>query len=234
MEDFLKQIKFLDQKEKDLVNGYVHESQCLFPKDNHYCIIPSLVVYTILYYFYDPERFDQSGCGTGIVLSEDKKIATHTLERGKFKSVYGTKLIQRDADVVYEWKFLATSIPDGLYLAIGIHSFENHKKIIDEDFSTYSPHHGERSYFWAVAEDGLPFSNQGNSTANTCEWKEGDTIIMILDTEKKTLSYGTNDNEVVVLFDGNILYEETYMAITMGIEGLSIELISFLCKDTGV
>ena len=103
METFLKQIKFVEQREKDLVGGFVHESQLLFPDDNHYFVIPSLVIYTILYYFYDPERFDE--CHEGIKLNERGTIATHTLPDGDYKSVYGTRLISPDSKHTYEWKF---------------------------------------------------------------------------------------------------------------------------------
>ena len=103
METFLKQIKFIEQTTKNLVNGFVHESQSLLPKDNHYFIIPSLVIYTILYYFYDPERFDQ--CDQGIKLNEERTIATHSLSDGDYKSIYGTRLIPPDSKFIYERKF---------------------------------------------------------------------------------------------------------------------------------
>ena len=55
---------------------------------------------------------------------------------------------------------------------------------------------------------------------------------MVLDVGKYTLSYRINDNDIRVIFDDVILWEETYMVITIGKQGLSVELLSYWCRNT--
>ena len=52
MEAFLKKIELVDDEAKDTVNGYVRAIQDLLPKDESYYIIPSSVIYTVLYFYY--------------------------------------------------------------------------------------------------------------------------------------------------------------------------------------
>ena len=113
-------------------------------------------------------------------------------------------------------------------------SFTNHQKIIEEDFSRNFPHARKTSYYWALIDTGSVCSNHSNDDGHfdECKWNHGDTITMILDTENNTLSFQTNDNNFEVVFDDLLLCTETYMAMTIGKEGLSMQLISFLSKNT--
>ena len=168
MEAFLKKIKFIEGRPKDLVNGFVHETQSLLPKDNDYFIIPSLIIYTILYYFYAPETFDVSACGQGLELNEDKtiaKMASVESSLSTMRSVYGTKAITCDEECIYEWKFkFANIIPLAGYV-VGIHSFTNYHKILDGNFVDIYRHFeisgpcgGYTSSFWGVASDGWKYN----------------------------------------------------------------------------
>ena len=233
MEAFLKQIKFIEQTTRSLVNGFVYESQSLLPKDNHYFIIPSLVIYTILYYFYDPERFDQ--CDQGIKLNDERTIATQTLPMGEYKTVYGTKLIPPNIKGIYEWKFKAFNVPRSDYHLIGIHSFTNYKKLIHDDCSEGHNHKTEKgssSHFWAATDGGYKYSVKGYEPFLECKWKHGDTITMILNTAQSTLSFGRNNKDSIIAFKDIALNEETYMIIIVGDREIAIELLSFLYQNT--
>ena len=237
METFLKQIKFIEQKERDLVCGYTHESQIDFSKDNHYFIIPSLVIYTILYYFYDPEKFDESGAG--LTLNEDQTVVTQTGEDDLWTSVYGNRLIPADSKCIYEWKFkiFQKTYPffvdqDSYCCILGIHSFEKAKKILDNDFSENYEHKDyAKSNFWAISNLKDKFSNDIYAVSYGSKWKNDDIITMLLDTINEKLSFYVNDEDFGVAFEDMILHKETYMAVAIGVQGFSVELISFLCKD---
>ena len=49
--DFKKVAK-IRQKDKDIVAGYIKEIQCLFPTDNPYYIIATLIKHLCLLYFH--------------------------------------------------------------------------------------------------------------------------------------------------------------------------------------
>ena len=144
-------------------------------------------------------------------------------------------LIPPDLKCIYEWKFKAKNYADNQ--AIGIHTFSDHEKIVEDDFSEKEPHADENSYYWALAVTGYKCSNRTviqNNPFIQFGWEEGDTIRMILDTEMMTLSYGVNDDNVKVIFEDITLCKDTYMAITMGLKDLSIELLSFLSTNKQV
>ena len=149
------------------------------------------------------------------------------MNRGDYKSVYGTKSIPPDVKCIYEWKFKAKNIPEDGHMAIGIHSFTNYEKVIDEDFSEDPPHEEKVSFYWAITDMGGRFSNHKSIGHGflKCKWEKEDTIKMIFNTEKNTLSYGSNDNDAGIVFDNIILCYKTYMAMTMGDADISIELL---------
>lgn len=230
MEGFFKQIKFIEQKDKDAVSGYVHKSQTQLPVDQPYYTIPSLIIYGILYYFYDPERFDE--CCKGLELNEDKTIVTHTASTGDWKSVYGKTSIPADSKYIYEWQFKILQRPGNGYghHLFGIHSFTNTNKIIDNDFSCSLMHKNSgfnESEFYAICDTGDKYNNREYDIQFGAKWEAGDVITMILDMNKRTLSYRRNKSDFGVAFEDMVFYGETFMAIAMGKNGLSIELTSF-------
>ena len=156
---------------------------------------------------------------------------THKGEIGAWRSVYGTKSIPVNSKYIYEWKFriLQTNEPD--HHLFGIHTFTDGAKMINGDFSAKYMHNNiSRSQFWALTDIGGKYTGKPikqNDDSYECKWVVDDVITMILDTNKKTLSYRKNGQDFGVAFYDIILYKETYMAIAMGQYGLSIELVSF-------
>lgn len=52
MEPDLKKVAKIRQKDKDIVNGYIKQIQCLFPADNTYYLIATLIKHLCLLYFH--------------------------------------------------------------------------------------------------------------------------------------------------------------------------------------
>ena len=56
LSDKLKEVKYIDQKTKDLVYGHIRENQQLFQNDNISFKIPTIIIHwVLLYYWIDPE-----------------------------------------------------------------------------------------------------------------------------------------------------------------------------------
>ena len=53
----MKKIELVDDEAKDIVNGYVRATQELLPKDESYYIIHSLVIYTVIYFYYEAAQW---------------------------------------------------------------------------------------------------------------------------------------------------------------------------------
>lgn len=226
MEHFLKQMKLIQPDDLDLVNGYVHRSQQELPQDNQYFVIPSLLIYTILYYFYEPEQFDEISKGYGVYLNASQTIAT-TKGYSSWLSIYGTMLIPPNTGYIYEWKFKILEKRSNDHLLIGIHSFDEGNKLFNNDFTSIYAHGDLKSNYWALCDSGVKYSTKHKFGMDYCNILDDGSITMILDTNKKTISYKYDLQDLGVAFDNIDLYQETYLAMAVGQTGLSIELLSF-------
>ena len=233
METFLKSIKLIRQKEQYKVSGYVREAQKEFPDDNYF-IIPPLVIYTILYYFHEFEGFHPDNHGEGTTVNDTNDIIT--LESDTWQSAYGKMIINAtDNPCIYEWKMIITCIElEGAgHLLIGIHSFENCDKILDNDFTEKYLHTNKSSRAWAMCDNGKKYSrDMGEYGIDYGDklWEDGDILKMILNTNDNSLSFGRNDTDYGVAFANIALYEQTYMVVAFGNVDISVQLLSFTCK----
>ena len=112
----LEDVKRIDERSKDCLSGYIRQIQKLFPTDNVYYTIPTLVIHWILLYYYVWEQFDPNNCGEGYVLSDDNKILTLKAEYGRL--AYLTTIVESG---VHEWKFKILQVNCSHYfMSIGI------------------------------------------------------------------------------------------------------------------
>ena len=218
MEPDLQTVKECDKKTQYLIFGFVHKSQSLLPTDNPFWIITDLIVYTIMAFYANVERFKYA--------SDDWQLTNDGLCTKKMKNTdgrtcYGRKIISSDDKQIHEWR-------------INILSAKNNDVIIGID---------EASYKW---KDSL-FYNQpstkscciygynGNICDQTYNWERynqdkfgtGDTILMILNMTKKILSFGINDKSATKAFDvvpSDIGY---CLAVSMWYKDDSVEILSY-------
>ena len=104
----LKQIKHINQSKKDIVFGYIRESQQLLPKNNaYYTIVPLIKYLCILYY--------QHYIDSTILSDHDKNVFIDLLDKhNKFNDLgdnYSWNLICKASD----YKFRAKKIKEKVY-----------------------------------------------------------------------------------------------------------------------
>ena len=60
----------IDIKSRDIVNGFIRISQTvLFSANSSFYVIPNLVSYIILSYYYETDEFNPDLCGKNITIS---------------------------------------------------------------------------------------------------------------------------------------------------------------------
>ena len=232
MECIMNKINCVSERDRCLISGFVKNCQSLFPKNNPYFIIPSLVIYVILYFYSELEEFDDHP--TGIVLTGDNKIATTATPH--WSSLYGKNIYQRNKRLIYHWTFKIVDGPLVGDILIGIHSYDTFGKILDGDFTSSSRHEMAKSLYWAICCNGMIYSNTndnefkyGGKYGENARWRLGDEIEMILDMKQKTLTFYVNDRDQGIAFDDITCdnYIHTYMAVSMGSIRTVVQLISF-------
>ena len=91
----LKRVNKISEKYKDVVNGYTHRVQCLFPKDNAYYNIVDVIKHIILLYYFSFSLFES-----------DLLFGQEQDEFFSFLSKNGKNITQ------YPWKLLCKSSKD--------------------------------------------------------------------------------------------------------------------------
>lgn len=232
MEAFLKSVKFIEKKQRYTITGFVREIQSQLPKDNYY-IIPSLVIYTILYYYHENEGFHPDNHGTKVLVNETHDtVLFRSHITTDWHSAYGKKLITNDNKTIYEWKMIITydKPPGGIaHALIGIHSFENCKMILEGDFTVATPHYDESSKYWGICDNGKKYSNaeKNGEYFGDREWKTEDILKMTLNMKDKTMSFSHNNKDHGIAFKDMSFYKNTYMAVASGYLNVSFQLLSF-------
>ena len=214
-------LKHIEQSQKDIVYGYIHEVQLLLPNDDSFYNIPSLVIFTCLAYYYPDEYFTKYNENIEIndkkdtICSSDDDV-TGTTAYGNI-DIIGTKYFQ------YEWEFEIIKMND--YVAIGIDS--SGKSYTEDQF-----HDGENTnLFYAYESDspfGLKYTIDGSYTYGNVALVVGDKIKMILNIKDKTLQYHINDKNQGIAFDdidfsGNKIYNMAVMVYTSSVKLLNFQ-----------
>ena len=107
------------------VAGYVRRTEALFP-DNAYYNIPDLVIFMILFFYNDFERFNVNN---ETFFDYDDKV------NGRSFHVYGTRLIERRKGGKCEWR---VKISSGFRGRIGIIDVTNdHKKTVTQNLTMH-------------------------------------------------------------------------------------------------
>ena len=104
----LDDIKRINQKTKDIVNGYLRVCQQLLPyKENTFYVIPMLInnICTLYYKTYD--EWDINAIGTDCILEKDRITIKNTSPSGGSISALLTNIISSDK---YEWTKLIENI----------------------------------------------------------------------------------------------------------------------------
>ena len=141
------------------------------------------------------------------------------IKKNHYSSIYGNKSIQSIKQEKCRWIFkIRKNVKDNIYIGISS-SF-----ICDEDCFT-----NEESSNYCFATNGQKWSKGDRGKYHLNTFNEGDTLQMILDCKRKTLSFIHNDINLGVAYD-NIDIDETInykMAVIMASKGDELELVNF-------
>ena len=214
MQPSLKDIKYIEQIEKDIVHGFIKQNQALLPSNDTYYIIPTLIIHWILLYFHEREHFDPNNCSQRFKLSDNNTVATQTKRaQGKQCSVLLTKIAKSG---IHKWTFVLLE-KNGCTKSIGIFKCNLYKH--DPDLNVNDHYYRDKSYnlnlgtgklVKYVDDDGV--SQKYASYSESCGKRA--IIEMTLDLNKLGLSYCINGHDYGVAFK-NITNTE-YKAFVSG------------------
>ena len=99
----------IDHKTNHLVHGYIRAIEQILKQDNSAIIIPSLVIYTCLIYYWLNEHFDIINESVVIQTSNKMKLISGKGSSNKWNnSNFGNILIPSIGDDIYKWKLKLT------------------------------------------------------------------------------------------------------------------------------
>ena len=210
-------LKKVPQRTKDCVHGYIHEAQHLFPIDNPYYNIPSLVVYLCLDYYCPRECFHQ--IGPKMTTNEDKNIVMMKKDGDySYNTAYGQITTDPAMNCIYKWDIKVTNIGSGV-LGIGLCNIEH---MIDECFMT-----GNHCVaYWVGGIEGPDMKYTKNTPP---KFDTNDTISVEINTKDKILKYYNNNQDVGDIEWENYKFDwsKCYCLAVSIMDHGSVKLLSF-------
>ena len=189
----LEDVKFIDKKAKDIVNGYINETQNSFPTDNIYYTIPTLVIHWILLYFHALECFDPDNHCKNVTLSDDNTVLT------KEKQCRSLSYLSMEVSKgIHVWTFKILNNYYNYSIEFGIWKT---KFPVNTLSLLYDCNKGAQ-YGWRSTSRYL---TQGDTDRKDIKYtdricKTGDIIDMILNLNEYTLSYKCNGDDYGIAF----------------------------------
>lgn len=204
MADLLfEKIKLVDQKTKDLVAGFIRNSEQEF---NENAIIPSSITTICTLFYYLGEFF--ADCGKNMVIENEMKILKIAAPR-HWKVVrntgYGNVNINNEYNCIYSWTLKLVAL-DSFNTYIGIDSSD--KEYIDDNFSS-----GQNNTYYLITSRGVK-SYQVSKVDETHgsgsygrEMEAGDVIKMEINTKDTTMEVWINNQSQGIAFK-DIAFDE--------------------------
>ena len=125
MDTFLQRHRNIASKQEEcILSGYVRQVQNSFP-DNTFYVIPDLVIFICLAYYYEPEQWDINTKTTGIDV--DGNNINHT--DNDYDRISLTKIAEKG---IHVWRFRINHIIDKGWNVIGIWKCNHQFADIDE------------------------------------------------------------------------------------------------------
>ena len=221
-------LKFVDQRSKDTVNGYLRELQNMVDRDYS---TPPQVEYCCLAYYLRDEYFTK--CGDRMRINEEKDTATNT--DGEPQTVYGSILIDPTNDEILEYKWEIELLEcQGQYAYIGLDSSD--KQCLNTNFAAYLRN---KHVFYGYATDGFFDWQEHYGGGLTAVVSYGrldhgsrvhETITMVLNIEDASLRYYRNGKDLGVVKPSIKLDLKYYFAVMIRTKGQSVKIVDFQTK----
>ena len=211
----LQKVKQVEQSTKDVVFGYIKRSY------NDKKIIPELILYICLSYYYQFEIFDKELCSKELKISGlDKNIITKTEGPHSFEcNVFGKQWIDSNTNKILKW--IIKHISGDKDIGIGI---VNNKYNINEE---QDPWHNENAFMYYF--NGSVHMKRTAMDGCKIQCIEGQTIRFIVDFSKSIIKIETNDDvQNEIIYDNLERGENTKYKLIVSIytPGNSVEFIS--------
>eukprot|EP01084_Bolivina_argentea_P204012 348354_1 len=217
----------VDQKTKDIVLGFIKKSNQLLVNNSNF-IIPEIIHFVCLLYYYQSEYFTQHGDAINIGHTNDiAKFSDNTIYESSSNTVYGKVIIDKATKYnKYIWKFKITDPSERVIIGFGIDSSD--KEFSDTAF--YSHNSNPYYAYYTGDGDGARFSDVQHVYGDYGKEyiKHNDEIKMELTIGNTSLRYYVNDEDLGVAFD-DVKFEnnERYAMAVCIDEKVTIELIDF-------
>ena len=224
----LEAFKFVDQKTKDLVSGYIKQFENEYKNQtDKELLVPSLVVTTCILFYYLGEFFKH--CGQAMSIDDTLTVLTieykgtddiYDLQRN---SAFGNVIIDDKYPCLYSWKIQILKC-DFFDIFIGICDFNENYLKVGYIYESDTCH--------ALSSDGEKFSGVSHEIVRTQEsWSINQIITMNVNTVNKTIEFYIDTAPKPNVTFENINFKETeyQLAVSMCSNGgkNSVKLLQF-------
>ena len=223
-------INSIQERNKKICFGYIHETQQQLPSNNSYYNIPDLIVFLCILYYSNPECF--TVYGNDITITDEWSAKNHA-KTDSYNTAYGNVQIDGNKHILYEWTFKIYFQSIKFTMVIGIDSsnkyFKNSKYTVSiNKYPHYSNCNGTISSN-KQCDNVEEFFRRLLYEQN--RWKIGDIIKMEINTKNKTIKYKHNDKDLGIAyknidFTNNKIYN---LAIFLYAEKAAVQLLNFSC-----
>ena len=216
----------VDDKTNHLVHGYCRQYEISMSQNGSPVIVPPLIIYTCLMYYWMSEYFDEI-CEKYVERSDDKMKLKYIGERSDwYNSNFGKMHIDSTSQMVYKWELkVIADLMSNFNLILGVSSSMVTKEVFVWD--------DESTFYGYDARDGYRFSNSSTEIFDQQEYGEGikggDVFGICLDLSKKQLSFSINDDTQGIAFE-NVKCEKGLkyrLVVSFYTKDVSVELLSF-------
>ena len=217
----LSKYKNVDQKTKDLISGYIRNTQITNVN------IPALINYICTLFYYVSEKWNKQRTTQNCLISYDE-LTMESIDENEFTTAFLTQIAESGQ---HHWKFKIIERPseDAGNLIIGIVKDIVIDKVIQDQWIGKSKN---ASYCLDVSFNELNIHDKCNSWeggyATRC--KQGDIIDMYLDLDKLELSFSIGGTHYGKAFDVDSGFGYT-AAVSVWPNGTKLTLLSYDCQS---
>mmetsp|Transcript_38880 Transcript_38880/g.34442 ORF Transcript_38880/g.34442 Transcript_38880/m.34442 type:complete len:241 (-) Transcript_38880:133-855(-) len=227
-------INNIDERTKDIVNGYTKNVQLILPqRSNPYFNIPSAVYGMITIYYHQTEHF--SSHGSYITLNQFKDTIKH-VSSDQASTVYGKVSVTKQDIGKHIWKFKIIEPNVSAILTIGIDS--SSEPILNRKFFTsYNPntYYGYQCYANGHANTGAkvanwkyPFAPERKYGQIYSDKQNEIRMELFIDNKGGKLQYYVNNEDQGVAFEDIEFDEEQEYKMCISLdEHMTIKLVDY-------
>ena len=218
----LEDVKFIDEKTKYFIHGYIRECQLLLPQDSIYFTIPTLVIHWCLLYFHIKECFD-----TDLFTYSSWELSKNNTRIKKKSTADELIFLSRIAERgIHKWRFRLIDVnTEDYWMCLGVWKAEDKQLFTNACLHYFRVK--ELAYAWIVNNRERTYGDaDGTGRYGEKKCVSGDIVEMILDLNKYELSFTCNGQDFGVAFQK--MEKTTYRAVIDAYyNGDEIELISY-------